>query len=182
PGQLLRQLMVESVVLVSLGAVAGIALSLGVLKLLKTTTALDLPRLAHATMRPAVLEFVLTVSAVVVFFLTLLPAWRTLQPPLLEDLQGVGRSSAGRGVQLAGRVLVVAQLTLSVVLLACAGWMIGGVYLLLHQPLGFAADHLLMLEARFGSHNLTKAEALQWEVWLGAKIGRRLKPWGGRRI
>jgi predicted permease len=178
PGQLLRQLMVESVVLVSLGAVAGIALSLGVLKLLKTTTALDLPRLAHATMRPAVLEFVLTVSAVVVFFLTLLPAWRTLQPHLLQDLQGVGRSSAGRGVQLAGRVLVVAQLTLSVVLLACAGWMIGGVYLLLHQPLGFAADHLLMLEARFGSHNLTKAEALQSEEKL-AEIAASLRQFPG---
>jgi hypothetical protein len=41
-GQLLGQLMVESVVLLSLGAAAGIALSLGVLKLLKTTTALDL--------------------------------------------------------------------------------------------------------------------------------------------
>jgi predicted permease len=173
-GQLWRQLMVESAVLVSLGAAAGIALSLSVLKLLTTTTALDLPRLAHATMHPAVLEFVVTVSAVVVFFLTLLPAWRTLQPRLLQDLQGVGRSSAGRGLQLAGRVLVVAQLTLSVVLLACAGWMIGGVYLLLHQPLGFAPDNLLMLEARFGSHSLTKAAALQSEEKL-AEIAASLR-------
>jgi hypothetical protein len=83
--QLLRQLMVESAVLVSLGTAASIALALLVLRLLKTTTALDLPRLAHATMHPPVWAFVVAVSAGVILFLTLLPACRTLQPRLLQD-------------------------------------------------------------------------------------------------
>ena len=78
---------------------------------------------------------------------------------MLQDLQGAGRSSAGRSLRLAGRFLVVAQLTLTVVLLACAGWMIGGVYMLLHQPLGFEPDHLLMLKAQFGSGELDKADS-----------------------
>jgi predicted permease len=162
--QLLRQLMIESAVLVSLGATSGLGLALVVLGLLKSTTALHLPRLAHASMRPAVIMFVIAVSAAVTFFLTLLPAWRTLRPGLLRDLQGVGRSTAGRSLRFAGRLLVVAQLSLTVVLLACAGWMIGGVYLLLHQPLGFAPDHLLMLKAELGSDHLTKPEALQSEL------------------
>jgi predicted permease len=165
-GQLFRQLTVESAVLVGLGAAGGMALALLVLELLKTTTALHLPRLAHASMRPAVVAFVIAVSAVVTFFLTLLPAWRTLRPGLLQDLQGVGRSSAGRSVRFAIRALVVAQLALTVVLMACAGWMIGGVYLLLHQPLGFAPDHLLMLEALLGPASLTKPEAQQSELKL----------------
>jgi predicted permease len=134
--------------------------------LLKTATVLRLPRLAHASMRPAVVAFVIVVSAVVSLFLTLLPAWRTLRPGLLRDLQGTGRSTAGRSLRFAGRLLVVAQLTLTVVLLACAGWMIGGVHLLLHQPLGFAPDHLLMLKAQLSSDNVTKAEALQSELKL----------------
>ena len=163
-GQLVRQLTVESSVLVSLGAAGGIVLSLLVLESLKRATALRVPRLAHASMGPTVLAFVIVVSAVVSLFLTLLPAWRTLRPGLLRDLQGVGRSTAGRSLRFAGRLLVVAQLSLTVVLLACAGWMIGGVYLLLHQPLGFAPDHLLMLEAQLGSDNLTKAEAQQSEL------------------
>jgi predicted permease len=165
-GQLLRQLTVESVVLVSLGSAGGIALSLLVLDWLKTSTVLHLPRLAHASMRPTVAVFVVVVSAAVTFFLTLLPAWRTLRPGLLRDLQGAGRSTAGRSLRFAGRLLVVAQLSLTVVLLACAGWMIGGVYLLLHQPLGFAPDHLLMLKAEFGPDHLTKLEALQSELKL----------------
>ena len=165
-GQLLKQLTVESAVLVSLGAAGGIALALLVLKLLQSTTALHLPRLAHASMRPTVVAFVVAVSAAVTFFITLLPAWRTLRPGLLLDLQGVGRTSAGRSLRFAGRLLVVAQLALTVVLVACAGWMIGGVYLLLHQPLGFAPDHLLMVEAMLGSGSLTEPEAQQSELKL----------------
>jgi predicted permease len=164
PGQLVQQLTIESAILVSLGAAGGIALALLILELLKSGSAIRLPRLAHASMSPAVLAFVIVVSAAVIFFLTLLPAWRTVRPNLLQDLQGVGRSTAGRSLRLAGRLLVVAQLTLTVVLIACAGWMIGGVYLLLHQPLGFAPDHLLMLEAQLGSNNLTKDEAQQSEL------------------
>jgi len=166
-GQLLRQLMVESAVLVSLGAAGGIALAFVVVEMLKSSNAVHLPRLAHASMSAAVVAFVVLVSAAVTFFLTLLPAWRTLRPSLLQDLQGAGRSSAGRSLRVAGRLLVVSQLTLTVVLLACAGWMIGSVYLLLHQPLGFVPDHLLMLQAEVGGDHMTKAESQQAELKLG---------------
>jgi predicted permease len=165
-GQLLKQLMVENAVLVTLGAAGGIALALLILKLVKISTAFHLPRLGHASLRPSVLAFTVAVSAAVTFFITLLPAWRTLRPGLLRDLQGGGRSSAGRSLRFAGRLLVVAQMTLTVVLVACAGWMIGGVYLLLHQPLGFAPDHLLMVEAQVGSHNASKPQATQLELEL----------------
>jgi predicted permease len=169
-GQLLRQFMVETAVLVSLGTAGGIALALLVLELLKTTTALHLPRLAHASMRPAVLAFVIVVSAAVTFFLTLLPAWRTLRPGLLQDLQGAGRTSAGRSLRFTRRLLVVSQLTLTVVLLACAGWMIGSVYLLLHQPLGFEPDHLLMLKAELSSNSSTKEQSRLDEVKLSQMV------------
>jgi predicted permease len=165
-GQLLVQLMTESAVLVSLGAASGIGLAILILELLKTTTSLHLPRLGHASMHPTVLAFVIAVSAAVTFFLTLLPAWRTLRPGLLQDIQSGRQSSAGRSLRFARRVLVVSQLTLTVVLLASAGWMIGGVHLLLHQPLGFAPDRLLMLEAWLGNENLTKDEAKLHELTL----------------
>jgi predicted permease len=162
-GQLLRQLMVESAMLVGIGAAVGIGLTLSVLRLLKNSSALQLPRLAHASLRPSVVAFVIAVCTCIALFLTVLPAWRTLRHGLIHDLQGVGRSSAGHHLRLGRRALVVAQLTLTVVLVACAGWLIGGVYLLLHQPVGFAPDHLLTLRADVGSNHLTKAEAQQAE-------------------
>src|SRR6185437_8496955 len=101
----------ESAVLVALGATGGIVLAQLVLSVLKTTRAVHLPRLAHASLNPEVLGFVILISGAVTFFLALLPAWRTLRPGLLRDLQGAGRSSSGRSLRLAGRLLVVAQLT-----------------------------------------------------------------------
>lgn len=166
PVQLLKQLMVESGVLVAAGAAGGVALAYVVLKLLKTATALYLPRLAHASLSPAVLIFVVLISAAVTFLLTALPAWRTLRPDLMRDLQGAGRSSASPGLRLAGRLLVMVQLALSVVLMACAGWMIGSVYSLLHQPLGFTPDSLLLMRVTARPDHPTKQEAMQSELRL----------------
>ena len=143
-GQLLRQLLLESALLSIAGSAAGIALALGAVRLLQATRAVHLPRLSHASLSPAVLVFTTLVAVAVTVLLTLLPAWRTLQPSLLRDLAGSGRSSAGRSLYRAGRMLVVAQIALTFVLVACAGWMIASMYALLHQPLGFAPDHLLM--------------------------------------
>jgi len=164
--QLLKQLIVENAVLVTFGTASGIALALLVLKLVKSSTAFHLPRLAHASLSPTVLAFTVVISAAVTFFLTLLPAWRTLRTGPLREMRGVGRSSVERSLRLAGRLLVVAQLTLTVVLVSCAGWMIGGVYLLLHQPLGFAPSHLLMVEALLGSDSSTKPDAQELELKL----------------
>jgi predicted permease len=173
-GQLLQQLMVENAVLVALGTAGGVALSALILNLLKISKAFHLPRLAHAALHPAVLLFSIAVSIGVILFITLLPAARTLRRGLVLDVQGVGKSSSGRSLRLAGRLLVVAQLMLTLVLVACAGWMIGGVYILLHQPLGFAPDHLLMVEAQFGSHAVSKEAAAQSELQLSG-IADRLR-------
>jgi len=166
PTQLLKQLLIESGVLVIAGAAGGVALAYLVLKLLKTTSALHLPRLAHASLNPAVLTFVVTVSAAVTFFLAVLPARRTLRPNLMQDLQGVGRSSAAPSLRLAGRLLVMVQLALSVVLIACAGWMIGSVYSLLHQPLGFTPNSLLMMRVSLRPSHAAKEEAMQSQLRL----------------
>jgi predicted permease len=142
--QLLRQLLVESAVLAFAGAVAGIALAYGALRLLLQARALHLPRLAHASISPGVLAFVICVTTLVTILLTLLPATRTLRADLVRDLAGAGRSSGGSSLRRIGRVLVAAQIAFTFVLVACAGWTVASVYTLLHQPLGFEPDHLLM--------------------------------------
>jgi predicted permease len=172
---LLRQLMFENSVVVALGASGGVALALLILKLVKSSRAFHLPRLAHASLNLPVLLFAVAVSASVTFFLTLLPAWRTLRPGLLREMESAARSSASRSLHFAGRVLVVAQITFTLVLVACAGWMIAGVYVLLHQPLGFTPDHLLMVRTA-ASDSSGKAEGAPAELALEEIAGslRRL--------
>ena len=153
--QLLHQLLIESAVLALAGSVAGIAIAYGAIRLLLQARALHLPRLAHASVSPAVLAFVILVTAMVTVILTLLPAWRTLQPDLVRDLAGSGRTSGGRSLRRAGRVLVAAQIAFTLVLVACAGWTVSSVYTLLHQPLGFEPDHLLMAGVDIDSTSVT---------------------------
>ncbi len=143
--QLLNQLLIESAVLVSLGALAGLALAEVAIRSVKQVTVLHMPRIGHAALHPRVLIFAILVSAAVTILLTLLPAVRTLRPSLLADLTQSGRgASSSSSLQRAGRVLVTAQIALALVLVSWAGWMISSVEILLHQPLGFAPDHLLM--------------------------------------
>jgi predicted permease len=142
--QLLIQLLIESAVLAFAGSAAGVAIAYGAIRLLLQVRAVHLPRLAHASVSPAVLAFVILVTGLVTILLTLLPAVRTLQPDLIRDLAGSGRTSGGSSLRRAGRVLVAAQIAFTFVLVACAGWTVSSVYTLLHQPLGFEPDHLLM--------------------------------------
>jgi predicted permease len=154
-GHLLRQLLIESALLALAGSAVGIALAYGALRLLLGVRALHLPRLAHATTSPGVLAFVICVAAVVTILLTLLPAVRTLQPNLIRDLAGSGRTSGGSSLRRAGRILVAAQIAFTLVLVACAGWTVSSVYTLLHQPLGFQPDHLLMAGVDIDSTSVT---------------------------
>lgn len=153
--QLLRQLLIESAVLAFAGAAGGIVLAYGALRLLLQTRALHLPRLAHASISPGVLAFVICVTTLVTVLLTLLPASRTLHADLVRDLAGAGRSSGGSSLRRIGRVLVAAQIAFTFVLVACAGWTVASVYTLLHQPLGFEPGHLLMAGVDVDSTSVT---------------------------
>lgn len=150
-GQLLAQMLVESALLVSLGGAAGLLFAAALLRLLKGAATLRLPRLAHASLEPRVVLFAVAVSAAIAVVITVLPARRVLRPGLVRDIGGSGRSSSSGSLKRAGRFLVVAQLTLTLVLVACAGWLTASVYVLLHQPLGFTPDHLLMVHVLFSS-------------------------------
>lgn len=160
-GQLLRQLLVESAVLAFAGAVAGIVLAYGALRLVLQARALHLPRLAHASISPGVLAFVILVTTVVTALLTLLPAMRTLRADLVRDLAGSGRSSGGSSLRRVGRVLVAAQIAFTLVLVACAGWTVSSVYTPLHQPLGFQPDHLLMAGVDIDNTSVTPRYSAQ---------------------
>lgn len=143
-GQLLRQLMLESAVLAAAGTALGIALAYAALRLLLTIRAAQMPRLENASINTVVLAFAIAATLLVTVLLTMLPARRILRPELLRDLAGAGRTSGSRSLRLAGRVLVAVQIAFAFVLLAGAGWMVATIYQLVHQPLGFDPNHLVV--------------------------------------
>ena len=146
PRHLLSQMLAENLALSVAGAAIGVVFSGVLVRLASHVTAVHLARLAEARLNLPVLAFTAFVVVVVAVLLTLLPAARGLRPDLLADLtSGSARSSsASGGLRSAGRLLVALQLAMALVLVASAGWMVSSVFLLLHQPLGFEPDHLLI--------------------------------------
>ena len=146
PRHLLGQMLAENLLLSVSGAVLGVVFSAALVRAASDVTVLHLPRLAQTRLSLPVLAFAGFVTVIVAIMLTLLPAARSLRPALLADLsQGSARSgSASTGLRRAGRLLVALQLAMALVLVAGAGWMVSSVLILLHQPLGFEPDHLLI--------------------------------------
>ena len=161
PRHLARQMLAENCLLSISGAIVGITLSALLVRALTHLSVIHLPRLAHAQVNMPVLGFAGSITVLIALLLTLLPALRSLRPGLLRDLTYAGfRSSSGSlGLRRAGRFLVAAQLAMAFVLVASTGWMVSSVFILLHQPLGFEPDHLLIAstDLRGPTRNATMA-------------------------
>jgi predicted permease len=118
--RLIRQLLVESVVLASLGGLCALLVARWTTRMLiafmssgRTPIALDL------TPNPRILLFTGAVSIATGILFGLAPAWRATRIDLTPALKNV-RSSLTRGLR-PGRVLSIAQLALSLLLLVGAG-------------------------------------------------------------
>jgi predicted permease len=147
-GRLVRQLATESLVLALLGAAGGIALAVLGTRLFVALAPDSIPRLADVRIDPLVLAFGLAAGFVSGLGFGLFPArWAAAQDPA-DALRREGRGSgAGVGVR-ARRLLVVAEVALSVILLAGAGLLIRSFDRLLRVDPGFQAADVVA----FGLH------------------------------
>jgi predicted permease len=154
PRHLAGQMLAENGLLSTTGAIIGITLSVLLVRAVTHLSVVHLPRLAHAKVNLAVLGFAGSLTILIMFLLTLLPALRSLRPALLADLTygGFRSSSLSFGLRRAGRFLVAAQLAMAFILVASSGWMVSSVFILLHQPLGFEPDHLLIASTDLRGH------------------------------
>ncbi len=124
--RVLRQLLTESVLLALLGSALGLALAYGAVEL----TRLKLPVIFGFTqidlqMDWRVLAFTLALSLLTGVLLGLLPALQATRPDLIQALKNESTLGGYRRSRLRN-VLVVAQMSLSLVLLLCAGLVLRG--------------------------------------------------------
>ena len=120
--RLLHELLTESGVLVSVGALLGLGFASAGVRLLERIAPANLPRLTEIAVDRRAAGFALAVAAISTLLLGLAAAWR--QGGRLS-LRGGGRtSSAGPERQRARDILVVAQVSLALVLLISSGLMI----------------------------------------------------------
>jgi putative ABC transport system permease protein len=143
-GRLVAQLLTESVMLASIGGIAGLFVALWGIDALVHLSPTDLPRLHAVGVNGAVLGFTAALSLVTGVIFGLAPAIQgsnaDLQQVLRESSPGSG---IGTGVARLRAVLVVGEFALALVLLVGAALMIQSFWRLQGVELGFRPDAVL---------------------------------------
>ena len=142
-GRLVRQLLVESIVLALFGGLVGVGLAVLGTRGLVSLRPPDLPRLDAIGVDTRVLLFALAASTVVGVLFGLLPAIQATGLDVQSMLREAGRGFAGSRRQGARRVLVVGEVALALVLLVGAGLMTRSFVGLLSVDPGYRVDHVL---------------------------------------
>ena len=146
--RIIRQLIVESLLLSGIGGALGVLLARWGVGMMILLLPKDLrpPRIEEAHVDPVVLGFTFAVALVASVVLGLIPGWRTSRPDLQDSLKESGRSATiGGRLQRMRGTLVVAEIALTLVLLAGAGLLIKSLVKLQHVELGFNPQRLLVV-------------------------------------
>jgi predicted permease len=145
-GRLVRQLMTESAVLGAAGVVVGIALATSAIGYLTRLVPSTFPQGPSAALDWRVLVFTIGLALATLGLFGAGPALAAARRDVAGGLrQGPGRGGTRRRVGLRN-ALVVAQIMLTVVLLAAGGLLFRSYVALLSVDPGFAPDHLLVVQ------------------------------------
>jgi predicted permease len=137
-GRLVRLLLTESVVLFLAGGLLGLIIAGWSLHALQTMGLSTLPRAFAVGLDSAVFGFTLACAVVTGLVFGALPAWSASRDNPSESLKEAGaRGSAGRRTQRLRAMLVVAEITLAVMLVATAGLLVKSFSRMQHVDPGF---------------------------------------------
>ena len=142
-GALVRQILTETLVLSLMGSACGLALAWGATRALRTTDPGNIPQLLAVTLDWRVALFTLAAGLGTCLFFGMAPALLSVRLDAAEALKEGGRTSSGASRQGFRKLLVIAQIALSMMLLVGAGLLIQTLERLENQDLGFRVDHLM---------------------------------------
>ena len=194
-GRLVRQLLTESVLLSVAGGILGVLLAVGATRLIVVLIPPDyVPNEARITINGWVLLFSLGVSMLTGILFGLAPALRSSRPDLVGTLKDGGGGATGsmRGRAMRGW-LVVAEISLSVVLLAGASLAVRGFVQVLRTDPGFQPEKVMRIDVTLApksyptwqQRNLLDRNLLESIVNLpgvqAASLGNAGLPWSGWR-
>jgi predicted permease len=149
--RLARQLLTESVLLGLLGGAMGLLVAQLSLNVVRTMNPGNIPRLEDIAINTTVLVFTFGVALITAILFGVAPVWRAIRVDLNTSLKAGGRTGKSDGGlhvrphSLRG-LLVVSELTLSLMLLIGAGLLLRSFVRLQNVPPGLTTDRVLTME------------------------------------
>jgi len=150
-GDLVGQLLAESLVVATLGAAAGVGVASIAIRLLTTIVDLRLPPWMTIALDWRVLAFMAATAALTALLAGLLPAIRLSRLDLISTLKDSARGlSAGVSQQRLRHALIVGEVAVAALLLVGAGLILQSVLQLQRTDLGFDPHRLLTFRVELG--------------------------------
>jgi predicted permease len=166
--RIVGQLLTESAILALAGGALGLFFAFWGLEWMQALGSKSVPRLREIGIDGRVLFFTFALSLLSAMLFGLAPAMRAasldLQTELKDGHGGAGGLSPWGRRQRTRKILVVAELTLSVVLLIAAGLLVRSFAQLQRVPPGFNASGVLTLELTMSGRKYTDVAKMQETV------------------
>jgi putative ABC transport system permease protein len=165
-GRVIAQMIAESVILTSLGGIAGSALAVAVNRGLVGLIPSDMLAGASVAVNGPALLFTGGVVALCSLFFGLVPALHSTKADLQSELKDGGRTSSGGTSQSRWRgILACAEISLALVLLVGTGLLMKSLVRLLSVDAGIRTEHVLTMriDLRTSQYDKDPAIANFWE-------------------
>ena len=146
--RLFAVVLAEAMVLVSIGAMVGIALAFAALHVVAQIAPPELPRMDEVSIDWRVLAFAAASLAVSVILCGLAPAWRLSRTPPLESLKSAAATEAGKKLRLR-EAMVAAEVALSTVLLIAGGLLLVSFSRVMRVDTGVDVAHVVTQDISF---------------------------------
>jgi putative ABC transport system permease protein len=144
--RVVRQLLIEGMLLALLGGCAGLLIAWWGIDLLRVFGPSDMPRLEEIQINSTVVVFTLLAAFVSTVLFALFPALQVSRPNVNESLQEGSRGAIGPESHRLRALLVITQVALSMLLLAGAGLLIKSFGNLRNTNPGFDPSRVMTLD------------------------------------
>jgi predicted permease len=161
--RIIRQLIVESLLLAGLGALVAIPIAWWTAgTLLSILPFNDVARALHADPDARTILFTIGVALLSALLFGLLPALQTVRPSLATTLRSQTSATSAAGNVRLRQVLVAAQVALSLLLTIAAGLFVRSVYNLKSSDFGFETEHLVLatIDPTLSGYDIPRTQAL----------------------
>jgi len=142
-GRLVRDLVLEALVLGAAGCAAGVALAFGGARALRALAPPDLPRLDQVGVDARVVAFCALATLVTMLLFGVLPAWRASRADVADVVKDGGRGTGTARHHRLQNALVVLQVAVALLLLTGAGLFVKSFERFRHLDLGFQPEGVL---------------------------------------